>query len=513
MLKDWSKNVHYYRSPKNSLLNASILNKSIKFNIILLTFSFFLMLPFSGVLAEDTLASSRQLNEEEIQSLELDRLEAELDSVSDSVDLLSTLESDSYPDKNTEVVKVVKVEIKPQQCLVSGLKENPQHYSICGDGRTVLDKKTGLMWSRCSIGKTWDKVKQRCEGTASVHNWQEALKLVTVENKNELLGHSDWRLPNIKELSSLVKTACIYPAIDAFTFPEAYNEEDIKHSYWSSSVFEQYPQRAWFVDFDLGHDNATDKKHYKQLRLVRSGDIGSYDLLTDKQASSTDVCVTYPAISFSNVINVPVKSTINSAELEIVFSGIEALDMSIENGEYQVNSDDIWASGLAKVKNNDRVKVRHTSSENFSSEQITTLKVGSQYATFKSTTIDAQNMLLDEGQSLDIIINFNYKSSILTDKAKTDIGNYFEAHRDKFTKIRLIQLWGHTDAIASNEYNQALSIDRALSVVDFLHLIPGLEEVEVEYIGKGKSDPIASNETEDGRAKNRRVSVLVLFDE
>jgi hypothetical protein len=285
----------------------------------------------------------------------------------------------------------VKKEIKVQQCFLSLLKKTPQHYSICNDGQTVIDSKTELMWSRCSHGKTWNKENKQCEGKASIHNWQQALAIVKKENQKELLTYNDWRLPNIKELSSLVETSCINPSIDAFTFAKAYNKEVENYDFWTSSVYELYPGRAWHVNFNLGHDFATDKRNYKQVRLVRSG-LGktSYNLHTDKISPLYYSCVTYPTVNFPNNIDVALKTEVISSELEMVFSGIKELSISILDGEYSINNSKNWDYRISKVKNNDIVRVRHTSSSEYDSNIISTLKVGQQSIKFISTTLKEQ---------------------------------------------------------------------------------------------------------------------------
>ncbi len=82
-----------------------------------------------------------------------------------------------------------------------------------GDG-TVTDKTTGLQWQRCSQGQAWSS--GTCTGTATAHTWQAALQLAEAAS---YAGKSDWRLPNIKELASIVEQACNYPSIDLAVFP------------------------------------------------------------------------------------------------------------------------------------------------------------------------------------------------------------------------------------------------------------------------------------------------------
>lgn len=73
-------------------------------------------------------------------------------------------------------------------------------------------------------------------------------------------------------------------------------------------------------------------------------------------------------------------------------------------------------------------------------------------------------------------------------------------------RIRII---GHTDAVGSDKDNQVLSERRANSVRQAM-LDRGINAERIEAIGKGKSEPIATNDTEEGRQKNRRVEFVIL---
>jgi len=68
---------------------------------------------------------------------------------------------------------------------------------------------------------------------------------------------------------------------------------------------------------------------------------------------------------------------------------------------------------------------------------------------------------------------------------------------------------GHTDNIGTKEYNQGLSIRRANAVKEYL-VSKGVEKNRVYTEGKGLTQPIASNKTAEGRAKNRRVEIEVV---
>ena len=72
-----------------------------------------------------------------------------------------------------------------------------------------------------------------------------------------------------------------------------------------------------------------------------------------------------------------------------------------------------------------------------------------------------------------------------------------------------IEIGGHTDGKGSDGYNQRLSENRAKAVVDFL-VSKGIDIKRLKYKGYGKSMPVATNDTDEGRALNRRVEFRIL---
>lgn len=103
-----------------------------------------------------------------------------------------------------------------------------------------------------------------------------------------------------------------------------------------------------------------------------------------------------------------------------------------------------------------------------------------------------------------------------------DTGSYAlkPGTREKLAKISGIvlahpglnlQIEGHTDSVGSDEFNQALSEHRAAAVQDFL-IEQGVPGSSVTAHGFGKTQPVASNDTADGRQRNRRVELVVNGD-
>ena len=72
-----------------------------------------------------------------------------------------------------------------------------------------------------------------------------------------------------------------------------------------------------------------------------------------------------------------------------------------------------------------------------------------------------------------------------------------------------IQIQGNTDNVGTNEYNQDLSMKRANSVVKYLTK-KGITENRLTAIGMGEENPVATNDTDAGRQKNRRVEFVIM---
>ncbi len=73
-----------------------------------------------------------------------------------------------------------------------------------------------------------------------------------------------------------------------------------------------------------------------------------------------------------------------------------------------------------------------------------------------------------------------------------------------------VYIIGHTDSVGSILFNQKLSKKRANNIAKYL-IIQGIDSDKIEAIGMGESEPIASNETSDGRDKNRRIEIRVTY--
>lgn len=120
-------------------------------------------------------------------------------------------------------------------------------------GDEVEDVRTNLIWKRCAEGQTWDDSTTSCTGSVSSLSWLEALALADEE----------WRLPNVKELLSIVEVSCAFPAINETVFP---NTPD--SAFWTSSPYINNAF-SWAVLFEDGNDEGSDKSIGAAIRLVK----------------------------------------------------------------------------------------------------------------------------------------------------------------------------------------------------------------------------------------------------
>jgi hypothetical protein len=120
--------------------------------------------------------------------------------------------------------------------------------SFSKSGDIVTDSTTGLQWQDDSIvsDKSWTQAIDYCE--------------------NLTLGtHDDWRLPNLKELTSIVDDSRVSPSIDTSVF-----EHTASSNYWSSTTYAGVSDFAWLVGFGYGRQYYY-KSYGNHVRCVRAG--------------------------------------------------------------------------------------------------------------------------------------------------------------------------------------------------------------------------------------------------
>lgn len=124
-----------------------------------------------------------------------------------------------------------------------------------GAAFVTVDNRTGLMWvtnpadAGMDVTYTWPLALAACEASS-------------------FAGYSDWRLPNARELMSIVDySKSVGPTLNAAFFPNTH-----PNYYWTSTTYAPDPTLAWYVDFSAGYvhlDTKTNSASY--ARCVRGG--------------------------------------------------------------------------------------------------------------------------------------------------------------------------------------------------------------------------------------------------
>jgi outer membrane protein OmpA-like peptidoglycan-associated protein len=104
-------------------------------------------------------------------------------------------------------------------------------------------------------------------------------------------------------------------------------------------------------------------------------------------------------------------------------------------------------------------------------------------------------------------ILFDFDSSTLRAEAKTNLSELATSLDDMRNDVD-IMVAGHTDAVGTDEYNLALSQRRAQAAANHL-MTRGISSAHINITGLGESEPVATNDTADGRQLNRRVEVAI----
>jgi len=104
---------------------------------------------------------------------------------------------------------------------------------------------------------------------------------------------------------------------------------------------------------------------------------------------------------------------------------------------------------------------------------------------------------------------FDFDKAVLKEEGKLAIEEYRKQLRPELSEAHEGIVIGHTDSVGDADYNIGLSMRRAEAVSAYL-VSTGVDAAKLRELGRGETDPIASNDTKEGQAENRRVEIVVI---
>ncbi|WP_409519751.1 OmpA family protein [Pseudomonas sp. J452] len=114
---------------------------------------------------------------------------------------------------------------------------------------------------------------------------------------------------------------------------------------------------------------------------------------------------------------------------------------------------------------------------------------------------------VSEAVRVELDVKFDFDKSVVKEDSMADIQSLADFMKQYPQTSTVVE--GHTDSVGSDAYNQGLSERRANAVRDVLVNQYGVEAGRVSSVGHGEAQPVADNETDEGRAVNRRVEAAV----
>ena len=154
--------------------------------------------------------------------------------------------------------------------------DTPTEDFIDNKDGTVTHKKTGLTWQRCSVGQTW--TGSNCNGSTNVFRYLDSLS-----QTSNFAGYSDWRIPRIDEIASIVEYG-VSPSINSAIFPNTPTGfyapyTFLNYMFWSSTFVASNPDRMYMLNFTTGEiipderrsTNTSLMNDYRSIRFVRGG--------------------------------------------------------------------------------------------------------------------------------------------------------------------------------------------------------------------------------------------------
>ncbi len=230
-------------------------------------------------------------------------------------------------------------------------------------------------------------------------------------------------------------------------------------------------------------------------------------------------------------------STVDAEKYEQIVASLSSNFSIFQGGGSAINEGQLISTGIKQMNNlgdyDDTMgEASKETGDNLSSANETDAKLLEKkkevsQAMYENLTNLSEKYKVNDYMEISIDPNFNYvklslSGSILFDSGKADIKTdalpLFSKVGDilKTFDDYKIELEGHTDNVpirnSKYESNNWLSSARALNAATYLIEEKGLSPETLSWTGRGQYDPVASNSTEEGRAKNRRVEIKIYND-
>jgi len=143
-------------------------------------------------------------------------------------------------------------------CRYSHAKDGSPRFLV--KGPEVEDRKTGLVWQRCSLGLAWTR-ERGCTGARTGYFYPDA--------ETAAARARPWRLPTAEELGSLIDRDCGQPAIDTNIFPDVSGSvSEAAERYWTATPG-GLDDMMVFMDFADGYADIHSRGFHLYVRLVR----------------------------------------------------------------------------------------------------------------------------------------------------------------------------------------------------------------------------------------------------
>ena len=165
---------------------------------------------------------------------------------------------------------------------------NPQSYTkLDAQGNDLPDSADEWIMVRDNVTELVWEVKTDDESIHdrdNMYTWHNTENFINALNSENFGGYSDWRMPTVKELSSIVNSGVYKPTINTAYFPDT-----MSSGYWSSTTHVGYTDVALLVGFDYGGVSSYDKSYSYYVRAVRGGLHIPGDVNNDRRIDLADV--------------------------------------------------------------------------------------------------------------------------------------------------------------------------------------------------------------------------------